>query len=133
MPHISKIELDQRVNEELGKRLDSLIRDSGSQTRVNMFSELLTETEKIMLAKRIGILFLLKKGLEAGKISEILGISSSTANRFENALQSNKYRYTMQWIWQHSKKGKLHTLLEKLVRLAFIRRTQSFKKFVEEM
>ncbi len=132
MPHISKKKLDQKIIDELEKHLYALVRNSGSQTRVRIFEELLTKTETIMLAKRIGALLLLKKGLSLYKISRLLGMSPSTVERFKLAMDSGKYRNTTDWVWKNSKEGSLDVLLTKLISLAFTGRTQSFKKFVDE-
>ena len=94
MPHISRKKLSQKTIRDLERYISSIIRDAGSQTRVRIFNELLTKTEKIMLAKRIGTLFLLKKGLSTYKISQLLGISPSTAERFEISVQNGRYKHT---------------------------------------
>jgi len=132
MPHISKKKLDTQITNELRKHLYTLVRNSGSQTRVLIFEELLTKTETIMLAKRIGALLLLKKGLSLYKISRLLGVSPSTVERFKLAMESGKYKNTADWVWKNSKEGSLNVLLTKLVSLAFTGRTKSFKKFVDE-
>lgn len=132
MPHISSKKLDKKIIDELEKHLLSIIRDSGTKTRVLIFEELLTKTEKAMLAKRIGILFLLKKGLSPYKISELLGVSPSTAERFERAMDSRLYRHSVDWVWKNSREGAFDKFLESLVALAFTGRTKSFKKFLDE-
>jgi len=132
MPHISKKKLDTQITNELRKHLYTLVRNSGSQTRVLIFEELLTKTETIMLAKRIGALLLLKKGLSLYKISRLLGVSPSTVERFKLAMESGKYKNTADWVWKNSKEGSLNVLLTKLISLAFTGRTKSFKKFVDE-
>jgi len=73
MPHVSKRKVEQKIVVLLDKHLYKLIRDSGSKTRLLVFGELLTKTETTMLAKRLGILLLLRKGLSTNKIAEILG------------------------------------------------------------
>ena len=132
MPHISKKKLDTQITNELRKHLYTLVRNSGSQTRVLIFEELLTKTETIMLAKRIGALLLLKRGLSLYKISHLLGVSPSTVERFKFAMESGKYKNTADWVWKNSKEGSLNVLLTKLISLAFTGRTKSFKKFVDE-
>ncbi len=133
MPHISKKKLGKKIEDTLERHMLSLVRDSASNSRVRIFEELLTKTERIMLAKRIGALFLLKKGLSLYRVSDILQISPSTAARFQRDLESNKYRHAAEWLWRKTEKGKFETFLESLVRLAFTGRAKSFKKFVEEI
>ena len=132
MPHISKKSLNQKILNELEKHLRSIIEDSGTKTRTLVFEELLTKTERVMLAKRVGLLFLLKKGVSLYKVSELLGISPSTAERFKHAMDSNKYRHTVDWVWKQSKEGAFEAFLTSLVSLAFTGRTKSFKKFLDE-
>lgn len=133
MPHISKKKLNQDTIKKLEKYIISIIKDTGTKTRVNIFNELLTKTEKVMLAKRIAILFLLRKGLSSYKISELLGVSSSTVDRFENSMDFNKYKHTVDWVWKNSKEGSFDKFMESLVSTVFTGRSHSFKKFVDEL
>lgn len=112
--------------------MSSIIRDSGTKTRMQIFDELLTQTEKIMLAKRIGVLFLLKKGVSPYAISNILGVSSSTTERFNLAMRAKKYKHTIDWVWKNSDEGAFDKFMDSLVALAFTGRTKSFKKFIDE-
>ncbi len=117
---------------DLERYIISIIQDTGTKTRTRIFDELLTRTEKMMLAKRLGTLFLLRKGASPYKISKTLGISPSTAERFEYARLSNKYKHTTDWIWKNSDDGAFEKFMESLVALAFTGRTRSFKKSVDE-
>jgi Trp operon repressor len=133
MPHISKKKLDSKVEQELEHYIAKVVRDTGSGTRVKIFDELLTQTEKVMLAKRIGILFLLKKELSPYKISELLGVSPSTAERFERDVARGRYRSTMGWVWRNRKEGSFDRFMESLVSLAFTGKTKSFRRFIDEL
>ncbi len=132
MPHISKKKLNGKVVRDLERYLSSIIRDSGTKTRMRIFDELLTQTEKIMLAKRIGILFLLKKGVSPYTISNLLSISPSTTERFKHAMHAKKYQHIVDWVWKNSDEGAFDKFMESLVALAFTGRTKSFKKFIDE-
>ena len=132
MPHISRIKLNQKVINILERHIDSVIRDAGTKTRSQIFDELLTPTEKIMLAKRLGILFLLKKGASIRVVGKLLGVSLSTINRFRNAVRVHRYNRTTDWVWKQGKEGKFDALMESLVSLVFTGRTKSFKKFIDE-
>lgn len=133
MPHISSKKLEQATVQELDTLIASLVRDTGSQTRVNIFRELLTKTEKIMLAKRITIVFMLIQGASIYKIIHTLGISPSTAERYKNSYKQGKYKELSKWLLSLTKKGKRDKLITSLVSLAFTGRTKSFKQFVEEL
>ena len=132
MPHISQKKLDKKTRIALEKHLYTLLRNTGSQTRIRVLEELLTETETIMLAKRIGMLLLIKKEVSLYKISDLLGVSPSTAERFSDAVKFGKYKYATDWVWKNSKEGSLDALFESIVALAFTGKTKSFKNFVDE-
>ncbi|MCW9054580.1 MAG: helix-turn-helix domain-containing protein [Candidatus Pacebacteria bacterium] len=132
MPHVSKKDIDERITQKLDQHFTHLLRNSGSRTRVDIFNELLTETERTMLAKRLGMLLLIRKGYSSYKISQVLGVSPSTAERFSLLEEIGKYKHTSNWMWKQSREGSLEALFESLVNLTFTGRTRSFKKSVDE-
>jgi len=133
MPHISKRRVDEKIAKRLEKNMDDLFRNTGSKTRIKIVEELLTGVEQVMLAKRIGVLVLLRKGFSHYKISAFLGVSTSTVARFEQAMNTGTYRHTVDWAWKRTREGSLEVLLESLVALAFTGRTRSFKKIIDEL
>lgn len=133
MPHISRKKLNKKIIEDLKNHIDSVIRDAGTKTRSQIFDELLTHTEKIMLAKRLGVLFLIKKEIPPYVISKTIGVSPSTVGRFRKLFNACRYRKTTDWLWKQSKEGAFDAMLESLVSLMFTGRTRSFKKFVDEL
>jgi len=74
--------LYEQLISELGKK-------NGAQSA--LMRELLTNTEKIMLAKRLALIVMLGKGHSFEQISETLKISPSTIARFSLAAESGKY------------------------------------------
>ena len=58
-----------------------------------VFSEFFTRTEKIMFAKRLAVIAMLKKGVSTYMISEALAMSPSTTERMRNAYEKGKYRH----------------------------------------
>ncbi len=132
MPHVSKKKVEQKVVALLEKHLYKLMRDAGSKTRLLVLGELLTKTETTMLAKRLGVLLLLRRGLSTNKIADVLGISPSTAERFKHGMDSQKYRNSVDWLWKNTREGVFEDTVTKLVSLMFTRRTKSFKKFLDE-
>ncbi|HEC30440.1 MAG TPA: helix-turn-helix domain-containing protein [Candidatus Yonathbacteria bacterium] len=133
MPHISNKKINKKIEKEVEKYLESIIKNAGSKARGAIFNEILTKTEKIMLAKRVGILYLLKKGFSIYKVSVLLGVSPSTVVRFKLKINSKKYRHTIDWVWKHSKEGKLDAVMEPLISLIFTGKTKTFKKFVDDL
>ena len=131
MPHISKREIDQKTFVDLENYLYSVVANHNTKERKLVFNELLTPTEKIMLAKRLGIILMLERGDSIYKIMKTLGISPSTAKRFELKHDLGKYTHCANWLYKQTKQGKTDELMKSLISLAFTGRKQSFKKFVE--
>lgn len=88
MPQVSK----NRVAKDVEKRMFEVFWESvsglkNSSAVEEFFSELLTPTEKIMLAKRLSIAVLLLKGYDYRDISSILKVSYATISRVSGWLK----------------------------------------------
>lgn len=63
MPHISKHAVAEKVTHELENRIVAFLSDTGTKTRNKIFKEILTETERLMIAKRLAMIYLIQKGV----------------------------------------------------------------------
>ncbi len=133
MPHVSKRKIDEKALLALERQISSIIKCPNEKLRIRIFSELLTQTEKIMLAKHLAIVLLLKKGISLYRIAKILGISPSTAERYRVRFLRGKYKSTAEWLWKQTNEGQREELIRSLVRLMFTGKTKSFRQFVEEL
>src|SRR3989344_1854775 len=92
MPHISNKNLKKEILEKLlnrfAKIIDASVRNHTTET---LIFELFTETERIMLAKRLAVIMMRNKGLSYYSISESLQISPSTAARISLGVEIGKY------------------------------------------
>lgn len=82
MPFVSKYKLPIETEKELIESLNLVL--SGISKREEMLkflNSLLTETEKLMFAKRLAIIVLIKEGLSDSDISETLHITRITASK----------------------------------------------------
>ena len=83
MPHISKKKLAGEIHRKIERDLFLYI--TKGTPRVDMqtvMRELLTQTEIMMLAKRLAVIFLISRGASLYEIQMTLAISPSTAARF---------------------------------------------------
>ena len=84
MTHVSRKKLDNKV---LTKILDFLVislADIKNQEEMSGFlGSFFTETERLMLAKRLGIAYLLSEGLSEDRICEVLSIGKPTVSRIK--------------------------------------------------
>ncbi|MFH1393203.1 MAG: Trp family transcriptional regulator [Patescibacteria group bacterium] len=94
MSQVSRNTLSKESNYEIQATLWWLLArlDNDSDVR-NFLNGLLTKTEKIMLAKRLTIAFLLSKGYNYRNISDALKVSTSTIVRMKEAIDKTEGSY----------------------------------------
>ncbi len=110
MPHISKRKLDKKTLGKIFSKLITLLGHAKNHRELAyMLDELLTETEKIMLAKRLAIILMLEGDIPQNRIIEALSISPSTVTRFSLGVEAGKYNF----IRNVSKKDKVD--IEKII------------------
>ena len=79
MTQVSRLPLPKKLEEQmytLFRRVLSELHSEGDIT--DFLDDLLTPTEKVMLAKRLAIAFLLEKGYDQRAIHTILKVSTTT-------------------------------------------------------
>lgn len=82
MPQVSKYRLDKTVQDEMFQRFWSSIANlQSSQAVSEFFSDLLTDTEEIMLAKRLTAAVLFLRGKRPIDIARALHVSFSLVGR----------------------------------------------------
>ena len=79
MPHVSKQKLDKETLNQISERLITIIIKLQNKDEASAFLEdLLTKTERIMLAKRLAITIMLERGYPFQVISQSLKVSEAT-------------------------------------------------------
>lgn len=79
MSQVSKYPLSKNIADRIFEIfLNTFVRIHNKQEADQFISDLLTPTEKIMLAKRLAIAFLLEKGYEYRTVQRIIKVSSGT-------------------------------------------------------
>jgi Trp operon repressor len=115
MPHVSTKKLSVKIISELEKNLDIILVAMSGNQRKNIFRELLTKTERLMIAKRIAITLLVDRGLSAYKISEYLAISPSTGERFQRMHAHGRLTHTSTLIKKYKGIHRITTLIADLL------------------
>lgn len=94
MPHVSRNKLDLKAEQKLIQILDLVLTKIQREEQINEFLvALLTPTERIMLAKRLAIIILLKEGLPESQIAETLHVTRVTVSRLQFFLESRGTGY----------------------------------------
>lgn len=85
MPHVSKNKLDQKTLYQISERLFSAIKHLKHEREVSQFfNDLLTKTERIMLAKRLAIVVMLEAHYPFKIISKALRVSEATVSNMRD-------------------------------------------------
>ena len=84
MPHISRIKLDKKAERNLVENLSLILTKIKKQDEMDSFLiSLLTPTERLMLAKRIAIIILLKEDVPESHIASTLHVTRVTVSRLQ--------------------------------------------------
>ncbi len=95
MPKISKNQLDAGVYARIGENLAAALAAVTARRDMERFmGSLFTETERLMLAKRLAIAVLLAQGWSYSRISKALKVSSVTVGFVRNSVMKNNRAYT---------------------------------------
>ncbi len=132
MPHISKHAVAEKVVREIEDRIIAVLSDTGSKTRTKIFKEILTKTERLMIAKRLAMIYLAQKGTATHTISETLKVSPSTVARFENRLEQNHFKHTASWVKSHAPMNKVLKLIFDLAVIPFEAQKKSLGQMLDE-
>ena len=103
MPHVSSHKVKPDLLEKIFDDLIKTIAKSKDKNNLTyVFGELFTATEKIMVAKRLAILIMLKDKIPQAKICDVLKVSPSTVSIFSLGIESGQYT-TLMSVVQNSK------------------------------
>src|SRR3989338_5451042 len=113
MPHISSKKLKKEYLNKLYSEFGNALEKSGKKSWTKFFlNDFLTRTEKIMLAKRFAVIYLLSKDVPASYISEALCMSPATISRMSIKYDSGRYSSLLKTI----KNDDIWDILEKILK-----------------
>ncbi|MFA6017212.1 MAG: Trp family transcriptional regulator [Patescibacteria group bacterium] len=91
MTRISKYRVEDKVLKKLYFLMFEIISNMDEEERFTaIISELLSPTEKIMIVKRVAIIYLLMKEIDYLVISDVLKVSSRTIAKFHSIMDEGK-------------------------------------------
>lgn len=83
MPHVSHKKLNKKIYQKIGDQFIEFVLELKSSGDAKSFlTNLLTKTERIMLAKRLAVICMLIRGYSFEAIQQVLQVSPSTVDRF---------------------------------------------------
>jgi uncharacterized protein YerC len=122
MPRVSPRPLKKEIEKEITANLRWVFSQLKSEPAARDFlDDFLTDEERLMLAKRLAVIYLLKEGFSYNKISEALKITPVTIGKIRLISKSGKTR-TSEIL---SRMGKRSSLNEALKDLGIFRKQHS--------
>ena len=115
MPHISSKKLKKENLQRLYDEFSAALQKSAQRSWIKLFlNGFLTRTEKIMLAKRFAVIYLLSKDIPVSYIAEALHMSPATISRMSLKYEIGKYSSLLKTIQRENKD--IWRILEKILR-----------------
>ena len=94
MPHVSKSKLPNETLQEITSAFLFVLTDIKEKDDMSQFlNSFLSKTERLMLAKRLAIVYLLNEGFEETKISQLLHVTQSTISLLKLKFENNQTGY----------------------------------------
>lgn len=121
MTHVSKKKLPEKILQQIIDSFLLVLTDIKSKEEmIEFLNSFLSETEKVMLAKRLAIAYLLNEKVEETIIAEILNVTQSTVSRMKLLLQTrgNDYQLAITKIKKQKTLEELKVLALKLASYA---------------
>ncbi|OGI63338.1 hypothetical protein A2818_01335 [Candidatus Nomurabacteria bacterium RIFCSPHIGHO2_01_FULL_40_12] len=115
MPHVSSKKLKKEHLQKLYNEFSSALEKSAKKSWIKFFlNDFLTHTEKIMLAKRFAVIYLLSKDVPSSYIAEALCMSPATISRMSLKYEIGKYFSLLKTIKKEDEN--IWEILEKILR-----------------
>lgn len=94
MTHISKRKLNSEITDHLNNSLVFLIKELSSKGDVEKFlNSIVTETERLMISKRVVAAFFLKHNIAERDIAETLKLTPATVSRLKLWIQTRQSNF----------------------------------------
>src|SRR3989344_7421758 len=119
MPHVSKRKLKEKVESELNKSFQTVIARISNMQEMNSFlTSLLSNTEKLMLAKRLAVVVLLDENIPESTIANILNVTRETVarQRYRLELKGEGYKIAIKKLAEEKTLQGLKKLLVSLAK-----------------
>ncbi|MDP2676337.1 MAG: Trp family transcriptional regulator [bacterium] len=119
MPKISKYKLEKEIYDSISRELRDIFAETKDKKDIeNFLNDLLTPTEKIMLAKRLAIVIMLERMYPFRVISKTLKVSEATIGTVKERLDRNGSGFEVVFAYLDRKKpSEIYRKINKIVRL----------------
>jgi len=118
MPHVSRKKLKKEVATELADQFLTFLATAQNKKEARILAnELLSQTERVMLAKRLAVVVLLVRGYSFTQIEEALGVTRQTVIRVWKDVKMRKYDKIARYAREHTRHFKKEAFMDEFIRL----------------
>lgn len=118
MPHVSRKRLKKEIATELADQFLTFLSLAQNKKEARILAnELLSQTERVMLAKRLAVVVLLVRGYSFTQIQDALGITRQTVIRVWKDMKTRKYDKIARYTREHTKHFKREAFMDDLIRM----------------
>ena len=133
MPHLSKHNLEEKIEKDLENRVIAFLANTSVKSRRDIYKEIYTKTERMMIAKRLAMVYLIDKNIPTHSISKLIKVSPSTVARFEVRFERNQLSKTSEWVRDKTVTNKLLKLMQDFAAIPFEAKNKSLGQFIDEL
>lgn len=123
--------MNKKVMEDLEKHIEQVLTAPSGAVRAKIFKEVLTRTERTMLAKRLAIIYLIGEGVPTHTVAKQLRMSPSTVARFELRVEKNTFPHSAAWL-KKARRGVILNLLTALASIPFKAQNKSLAQLSKD-
>ena len=134
MPHTSEKELKKETLKRIYSQFTKVISEPKNKYfGKNFADQFFTETEKIMLAKRLAIILMLSEDFSFNTIERVLLVSSSTINKIRTRIDRGDFSFAKEIVKDKKLKEKFWVELEVLLRAGLPPMGKGRWKFLDDL
>ena len=118
MTHISRKKIKKDVASELADQFLTFLSLARTKQDARILAqELLSQTERVMLAKRLAVVVLLVRGYTFEQIEETLGVTRQTVVRLWRETKDGRYEKIIRYARKHTRHFKHESFLAAFIRV----------------
>lgn len=118
MPHISSRKLKKHVFLKMSEEFIEIFAATRTKQKAKrLLEELLTSTERIMIAKRLAMIFMVKKGYSFETIERTLKISPVTVSKYWRRTKADEFPLVSRYFKGKKQAEEFWRVLERAVRM----------------
>lgn len=121
MTHISRKKIKKDVAGELADQFLTFLALARTKQDARVLArELLSQTERVMLAKRLAVVVLLVRGYSFSQIEDALGVTGQTVVRIWKQIREGKFEKIVRYARKHTGHFKSESFMDMFIRIIHI-------------